>query len=118
MTLELGMITVDCAAPKALADFWTAALGVEVEQDYGEFLFLGPVPGGEGVRLGFQHVSRPTPGKNRLHLDLRTADLPAEVARLVELGARTVAEHAVPGLIWTVLADPAGNEFCVGSHQD
>jgi hypothetical protein len=24
-----------------------------------------------------------------------------------------LAEHQVPGLAWTVLADPEGNEFCV-----
>jgi len=24
----------------------------------------------------------------------------------------------MPGLVWTVLADPEGNEFCVGEHSD
>ncbi len=34
--------------------------------------------------------------------------------RLVELGAKEVAEHSGrPGLAWTVLTDPEGNEFCV-----
>ena len=37
------------------------------------------------------------------------------VARLVSLGATQVGEHTVPGLSWTVLQDPVGNEFCVGS---
>jgi hypothetical protein len=27
------------------------------------------------------------------------------------------AEHSAPGLWWTVLTDPEGNEFCVGSHH-
>jgi hypothetical protein len=36
-----------------------------------------------------------------------------EIRRLVDLGARVVAEEQ--GLPWVVLADPEGNEFCVRS---
>jgi hypothetical protein len=32
-TLELGMITIDCADHQRLAGFWTEALGVQVAQD-------------------------------------------------------------------------------------
>ncbi|MGH3753120.1 MAG: hypothetical protein ACRDRP_10550 [Pseudonocardiaceae bacterium] len=28
-----------------------------------------------------------------------------------------LAEHAAPGPRWTIMADPEGNEFCVGSHH-
>jgi len=53
--------------------------------------------------------------KNRLHLDLRTADLEAETARVTGLGAtRLTAEPIIEhGWRWHVLADPDGNEFCV-----
>jgi hypothetical protein len=54
-------------------------------------------------------VPEPRSGKNRLHLDLRSADRLAEVARLVALGPGEIAEHAVPGLVWTVLAGPEGS---------
>jgi hypothetical protein len=30
------------------------------------------------------------------------------------LGASEVEEQVMPGLTWTVLADPEGNLFCVG----
>jgi hypothetical protein len=33
---------------------------------------------------------------------------------VVDLGANVLGEHEVPGLRWTVLADPEGDEFCVG----
>jgi predicted enzyme related to lactoylglutathione lyase len=33
----------------------------------------------------------------------------------VSLDATEVGEHEVPGLSWTVLTDPEGNQFCVGS---
>jgi predicted enzyme related to lactoylglutathione lyase len=53
--------------------------------------------------------------KNRLHLDLRTADLDAEVDRVVSLGATRLTTEPVTedGWRWHVLADPDGNEFCV-----
>jgi predicted enzyme related to lactoylglutathione lyase len=41
-------------------------------------------------------------------------DRESEVKRLVGLGATVLDEQEVPGLRWTVLADPEGNEFCVG----
>jgi predicted enzyme related to lactoylglutathione lyase len=112
MALSIGMVTIDCTDPQALAEFWTAALGTTVAGDYGEFVLLAATPA-----LGLQKVSEPRAGKNRVHLDLQTDDRAAEVARLTSLGASTVAEHSVPGLWWTVLTDPEGNEFCVGSHH-
>jgi predicted enzyme related to lactoylglutathione lyase len=53
--------------------------------------------------------------KNRLHLDLRTADVDAEVSRILGLGATLLTGQAVveDGWRWHVLADPDGNEFCV-----
>ena len=54
--------------------------------------------------------------KNRLHFDLRPAEgsRDEELARLLELGATTVADHRQPdGTGWVVLADPEGNEFCI-----
>ncbi|WP_285504253.1 VOC family protein [Actinokineospora sp. NBRC 105648] len=118
MTLGIGGVTIDCADPRTLAEFWTAALGYAVVTDFeGEFLFLAPPdkPQGAAPYIGLQRVAEPRQGKNRAHLDFNTEDRPAEVARLVELGASVLGEHVVPGLTWTVLADPEGNEFCVGS---
>jgi predicted enzyme related to lactoylglutathione lyase len=54
-------------------------------------------------------------GKNRVHLDLRTADLAAEVTRILGLGATLLTGSPVTedGWSWHILADPDGNEFCV-----
>ncbi|RZQ64856.1 VOC family protein [Amycolatopsis suaedae] len=115
MTMTLGMVTVDCADPVALAGFWTKALGVEVVQNFEDaYLVLAPQEG-TGVSVALQQVPEERAGKNRLHLDFGTGDRAAEVARLVGLGATELREHSVPGLDWTVLADPEGNEFCVGT---
>lgn len=113
MTLELGMITIDCEDPQRLAEFWTRALDLKVGWDVGEFVLLTP-RSGDGTNLGLQRVAEPTPGKNRVHLDFGTPDRAGEVRRLAGLGAKVLGEHAAPGLDWTVLADPEGNQFCVG----
>lgn len=84
MGLSVEMVTVDCADPDALAQWWSQAVGGDVNVlAPGEFSVLVRP---EGVRLGFQKVPDPTPGKNRLHLDLSAADVEAEVARLVGAG--------------------------------
>ena len=118
MTLNLGGVTIDCTDPRALAEFWTAALGHVVAQDFeGEFVLLakeGAEPG-SGVYVALQRVPEKRAGKNRVHMDFHVPDRAAEVARLTGLGATEVGEHEVPGLSWTVMRDPEDNEFCVGS---
>ena len=51
--------------------------------------------------------------KNRVHVDLGTADLDAELQRLAGLGATHLADLDEGGTRWTTLADPEGNEFDV-----
>ncbi|MFI6585843.1 VOC family protein [Embleya sp. NPDC050493] len=109
MELKQEMITIDCADPGTLAAWWANALGVEIAQDFGEFVMVAAQP----LVLGFQRVPEDRAGKNRLHVDFSTPDRPAAVERLVALGATVVAERSAPGLNWTTMQDPAGNEFCV-----
>ena len=60
--------------------------------------------------MWFNAVPEPKTAKNRLHLDLRApGSIPDEVARLVALGAKVIAEDG--DLV--VMQDPDGNEFCV-----
>jgi hypothetical protein len=63
-----------------------------------------------GVRWWFQLVPQPKVAKNRVHVDLRAADLDAELVRLTALGAVVVTPER-DGLV--VLADVEGNEFCL-----
>ena len=109
---EIASVTIDCVDPQRLAAFWTQVLGVAVGDDYGEYVFLEPVREGAPA-MGFQRVPDPTPGKNRIHVDLRADDRAAEVNRLAGVGAIHVADREMSGFAWTVLADPEGNQFCV-----
>jgi predicted enzyme related to lactoylglutathione lyase len=115
MGISIEMITIDCADPQRLAVFWTATMGTSVDADYGDFVVLKPVETGKPF-LGLQKVAEQGSGKNRVHVDFMTTDRKAEVARIVELGATAVAEHEMPGLAWTTLADPEGNVFDVAEQ--
>ncbi len=114
--LRVAMVTFDATDARALAAWWADRTRGRVVADHGgEFLMVAP--GSGGPVLGFQRVDDPTPGKNRVHLDLTTSDREAEVRRLQAAGARFVARHETPGFTWVVLADPEGNQFCVsGEH--
>jgi predicted enzyme related to lactoylglutathione lyase len=119
MKLNMGGITIDCAEPRKLAEFWTRALDLEVAFDAdGYFLMLNSPAHPAQPYLGLQQVAEEKAGKNRVHIDFSTDDPDGEIARLVALGAVAGDRHEVPGLTWTVLLDPEGNEFCVGSRHD
>jgi predicted enzyme related to lactoylglutathione lyase len=110
---ELALV-LDAADLERAAVFWGAVLGYSRGGASGRYLSLLP-PGGVGVELLLQQTDDVKRGKNRLHLDLRTADLEAEVARVVACGASVMTSEPVveDGWAWQVLADPDGNEFCV-----
>lgn len=117
MNLSVGGVIIDCADPRSLAEFWTEALGFEVGLDAdGEFVALRHPDNIAGLYLGLQKVPEEKAGKNRVHLDLATPNMDEEVTRLVGLGASVHEKHALPGMAWTVLRDPEGNEFCVCAH--
>lgn len=85
--------------------FWEAAVGQPFPQlDYPEY--HGVRLPGEDFSLLVQHLGEGTP---RVHVDIHTDDVPAEVDRLERLGAERVQrEHS-----WWVMRDPAGLLFCV-----
>jgi catechol 2,3-dioxygenase-like lactoylglutathione lyase family enzyme len=126
MGSRLTEIVIDASDPAALAAFWTAALGYHVVRaEDGQVEIAAwerePADLADQVRQGaippaiiFVTVPEGKIVKNRLHLDLSPVDRSrdAEVERLIGLGARH-ADVGQGNIRWVVLADPAGNEFCV-----
>jgi catechol 2,3-dioxygenase-like lactoylglutathione lyase family enzyme len=118
MAARVTTVLVDCRDSEALAAFWCAVLGYEVVERSGGDVEIG-LPGqpekGPVPTLLFQTVPDPTPGKNRLHLDLNATDRDqdAELERLMALGATRTDVGQTGGESWHVLADPEGNVFCL-----
>jgi predicted enzyme related to lactoylglutathione lyase len=114
MRHPIGLV-LDCADPDRLAGFWAEALGYTEVGRAGSYVMLVD-PDGGGPQLLLQRVAEEKAGKNRMHLDLHTPDVDAEVARLEALGARRIADpHHEHGSHWVVMADLEGNELCVCS---
>jgi Glyoxalase-like domain len=114
VSLEVEMITFDSLDPDSHAAWWAdAAGGSVISLMPGAFVLVAL---STGLRLGFQRVDDPTPGKNRVHIDFSVADLESEVERLVSLGAIETGRHDFgEDFRWVVLADPQGNAFCVAA---
>jgi len=110
MTLSIVTVTVDTTHPVPLARWWADQLGAEVNDQTGGFFVI--VSGGP-VQMAFQKVEDPTPGKNRVHVDLMADDLDTEVERLLASGAGLVERRSIGSFRWVTLTDPDGNQFCV-----
>jgi catechol 2,3-dioxygenase-like lactoylglutathione lyase family enzyme len=91
----------------ATRDFWAGALLATPTPVDGYPEFTDLVGAAAGPVLGLQEID----GGARVHIDIETDDVEAEVARLVALGAQVVARPHT----WVVLRDPAGLLFCVVS---
>ena len=118
VSLGVFALTIDCADPAALAEFWGKVLGRPVSPGAtDENAQVDATDPASGPRLFFQRVPEPKTVKNRLHLDLLTEHYDEETERLTGLGARPVNEVKFPGARWTTFADPEGNEFDLLTFQ-
>jgi hypothetical protein len=100
---------IDCNTDDvdAAARFWAGALGRAVDPDHpgsrGDYRMLETPP--DEVSIQIQRVGH----ESRVHIDIETDDIPAEVARLEKLGAK-VDERKER---WVVMRAPTGQRFCV-----
>jgi predicted enzyme related to lactoylglutathione lyase len=105
----LGGLIIDCRTDDldGEARFWSKALGYEIrpsdDPDDANYVVLDTREGEPYIEL--QTVEHPS----RVHLDIKTDDVEAEVQRLERLGATRVkkVKH------WWVLEAPSGHRFCV-----
>ena len=104
--LRTVVIDVPSQANDATRDFWTTALRSDTRrgQKYPEYHVLENSAAAGPVII--QDIGA-TPA--RVHLDIESSDIEAEVGRLVAAGATEVERHGD----WVVLRDPAGLLFCV-----
>lgn len=106
---RLAGFIIDCQTPdlQSAARFWGGALGMDLRQlpaeEGGKYVRL--VDPGERLHIEVQSVDHPS----RVHLDIETDDIEAEVLRLESLGARRIRQLGT----WWVMEAPTGQRFCV-----
>jgi predicted enzyme related to lactoylglutathione lyase len=113
-TGPIARVVVDCADPRAMVQFWGAAIDWTVREATDDHAVLRCARD-TGPYLEFLRTPGGKTAPDRVHLDLLPYpgdDQAAEVARLHALGATDLdlGQGDVP---WTCLADPEGHEFCV-----
>ena len=106
---RLCALLIDCKTDDvdAAARFWAQALGRPIDPQHpgtrGNYRMLETPPDEPIVQI--QKVAH----ESRVHLDIETDDIPAEVARLEQLGAKVVERLER----WVVMHAPSGQRFCV-----
>ena len=110
---RINGILIDCNVDDidAAARFWAEALGRPVDPGHpgtrGDYVMLETPP--DEISVQIQRVDH----ESRIHLDIETDDIPAEVARLQKLGATIDKELER----WVVMRAPSGQRFCVVRAQ-
>ena len=110
MASVIKSVSFDAADALALAGFWAAVFGSDVDEDSTADKAFVEAAGWGGPNIWFNRVPEAKAAKNRVHFDLRAPGaMDDEVARLERLGA-TVQQVDQSH---TTMQDPEGNEFCV-----
>jgi predicted enzyme related to lactoylglutathione lyase len=110
---RLSTVVIDCQTEQldTAADFWSKALGCPSQSlsdpDDANYRELNTPP--NEVKVLVQAVPHPS----RVHIDIETNDIEAEVRRLEKLGARRVSQVKR----WWVMEAPTGQRFCVVRPQ-
>jgi len=110
---RLAGFIIDCRTEDldGAGAFWSAALGYPVKSatNPAEASYRVLESGPEEVHVEVQKVEHPS----RVHLDIESDDIEAEVRRLEKLGAKRVAQVRT----WWVMEAPTGQRFCIVRPQ-
>jgi predicted enzyme related to lactoylglutathione lyase len=114
-TSRVAHFVIDVADLDKGTAFWSAALEAAdepINPASSKIYRRLRLPDSE-IRVLLQLTDDPKDGKERMHLDLETDDVEAEVCRLEKLGAIRWDHQQERGHDFWVMHDPWGNEFCV-----
>ena len=106
---RLCAVLIDCNIPDVdeATTFWSQALGRAADTEHpgsrGNYRMLQTPPDEPIVQI--QRVDH----ESRVHIDIETDQIPAEVARLEKIGAKVVDRLDR----WVVMQAPTGQRFCV-----
>jgi predicted enzyme related to lactoylglutathione lyase len=109
---RLGGLIIDCRTDDlgGAAAFWGGALGLDaLPAAPDDPNYVGFDNGPNGLDIEVQKVEH----QSRVHIDIETDDIDAEVARLEGLGAKRIKRYPR----WMVMEAPTGQRFCVVNIQ-
>lgn len=110
---RLGGLIIDCQTEDlgTAAEFWSKALGcpsrVSTQPEDQDYILLQTQP--DEPHMEVQRVAHPS----RVHIDIESDDIDAEVSRLEKLGAKRLKKVRD----WWIMQAPTGHRFCVVSAQ-
>lgn len=106
---RLCAFVIDCQTDDldGAASFWAGALGRPVKETEGKYASL------EDRANQPNMLVQQVPHASRVHLDIESTDVEAEVARLEALGAKRIEKIHT----WWVMEAPTGQRFCVVRPQ-
>ncbi len=116
-------IGIDVNDLEQCAEFWAMVLGVEIIGKW-EDGYISSQRQQEGGPLVFvQKVIERKTVKNRVHLDIKVAEVDAAIAKVKSLGGSLVrivegeefdaGKHKFAMHRFAIMTDPDGNEFCL-----
>ncbi|MEV0196993.1 VOC family protein [Nonomuraea sp. NPDC050691] len=114
---KLLAVTIDCAEPKKLAEFYHQITGLDLQYAEEEYAAVGD--GTTAIYFGRVPDREPAPWPGpakQFHLDFRVPDVEKAAEEYIALGAtRPDFQPGVTdeGVGWIVLRDPEGHLFCV-----
>jgi predicted enzyme related to lactoylglutathione lyase len=118
MTLVHKAVTFDCHDATVVSNFWSAVFGRPIDTEpMAPSPFFASIGLADQSRMAYMFIQVPEEKtvKNRVHLDFDSDDVAGEVARVMALGATHIHDKDEFDMRWTTLADPEGNEFCIGA---
>ncbi|MDY6948676.1 MAG: VOC family protein [Pseudomonadota bacterium] len=111
---RLAGFIIDCKTDdlEQAARFWAAALGYQLQPKSEEQspLYRGLQTEDLGLHVEVQTVQH----DSRVHLDIESDDIEAEVTRLEALGAKRIDKVHT----WCVMEAPTGQRFCIVRPQN
>jgi hypothetical protein len=105
---RFSTVIIDCQTSdlRSAARFWSEAFGRPAVEDPSNPMYASLQMHADEIICQIQSVAH----ASRVHLDIETDDIDAEVARLAKLGAREAERYNT----WVVMEAPTGQRFCVG----
>jgi len=112
---RLCYLVIDVNNHERAISFWGDALGATTnfDESWEDSVYRRLKIPNQDIQILLQLVPEEKLSKSRLHIDIESDDIDAELQRLLAIGATNIETKDELGFRWHVMNDPFGNEFCI-----